>query len=62
MFGDATTGAENDIRQATQLARSMVGRFGMRNEVGSSPSCPRTEAGGGVRRAAGLRADAAARR
>jgi cell division protease FtsH len=32
--GDETTGAENDIRQATELARSMVGRFGMSDEIG----------------------------
>ena len=29
-----TTGAENDIRQATELARQMVGRFGMSDEIG----------------------------
>ena len=29
-----TTGAENDIRQATELARQMVGRFGMSEEIG----------------------------
>jgi cell division protease FtsH len=34
VFDDETTGAENDIRQATQLARSMVGRFGMSDEIG----------------------------
>ena len=34
MFGDMTTGAENDIRQATELARQMVGRFGMSDEIG----------------------------
>ena len=34
VFGDETTGAENDIRQATQLARNMVGRFGMSDEIG----------------------------
>jgi cell division protease FtsH len=34
VFGDETTGAENDIRQATELARSMVGRFGMSDEIG----------------------------
>jgi cell division protease FtsH len=33
-FGDETTGAENDIRQATQLARNLVGRFGMSAEIG----------------------------
>lgn len=34
VFGDMTTGAENDIRQATDLARQMVGRFGMSDEIG----------------------------
>ncbi len=29
VFGDVTTGASNDIEQATKLARSMVTRFGM---------------------------------
>ena len=34
VFHDETTGAESDIRQATQLARSMVGRLGMSEEIG----------------------------
>jgi cell division protease FtsH len=34
VYGDQTTGAESDIRQATQLARQMVGRFGMSDEIG----------------------------
>jgi cell division protease FtsH len=34
VYGDETTGAENDIRQATLLARQMVGRFGMSEEIG----------------------------
>jgi cell division protease FtsH len=34
VYGDRTTGAESDIRQATQLARQMVGRFGMSEEIG----------------------------
>ena len=34
VYGDETTGAESDIRQATQLARNMVGRFGMSDEIG----------------------------
>jgi cell division protease FtsH len=34
VYGDQTTGAESDIRQATQLARQMVGRFGMSKEIG----------------------------
>ena len=34
VYGNETTGAESDIRQATQLARNMVGRFGMSDEIG----------------------------
>ena len=33
-FGSITTGAESDIQQATALARGMVGRWGMSEEVG----------------------------
>jgi cell division protease FtsH len=34
VFGEKTTGAEADIRQATELARNMVGRWGMSEKVG----------------------------
>jgi cell division protease FtsH len=34
VFGDLTTGAESDIKQLTQLARHMVGRWGMSPEIG----------------------------
>jgi cell division protease FtsH len=34
LLGTITTGAENDIKQATELARAMVTRFGMSQEVG----------------------------
>jgi cell division protease FtsH len=34
VFGDITTGAELDIRQASELARNMVGRWGMSPAVG----------------------------
>jgi cell division protease FtsH len=34
VHGDVTTGAEADIQQLTQLARQMVGRWGMSPEVG----------------------------
>ena len=34
VYGNETTGAESDIRQATQLVRNMVGRFGMSDEIG----------------------------
>ena len=33
-FGSVTTGASNDIEQATKLARNMVTRFGMSDEFG----------------------------
>jgi cell division protease FtsH len=33
-LGTITTGAESDIQQATQIARGMVGRWGMSDEVG----------------------------
>src|SRR5204863_8911965 len=34
VFGDLTTGAESDIQQLTQIARHMVGRWGMSPSVG----------------------------
>ena len=34
VFGDPTTGAENDLKQATGLARRMVGLWGMSEELG----------------------------
>ena len=34
IFGDMTTGAANDIEQATKLARNMITRFGMSDEFG----------------------------
>ncbi|HEX2037936.1 MAG TPA: cell division protein FtsH, partial [Chloroflexota bacterium] len=34
IFGAASTGAENDLQQATQLARQMVTRWGMSDKVG----------------------------
>ena len=34
IFHEITTGASNDIEQATKLARSMVSRYGMSNEFG----------------------------
>lgn len=33
-IGEITTGAENDLQRATQLARRMVGRWGMSKELG----------------------------
>jgi cell division protease FtsH len=34
VFGSPTTGAESDIQQLTEIARHMVGRWGMSNAVG----------------------------
>jgi cell division protease FtsH len=34
VYGDTTTGAENDLEQATNIARQMVGRWGMSEQVG----------------------------
>jgi cell division protease FtsH len=34
VFGDMTTGAESDIQQLTQIARHMVGRWGMSPAIG----------------------------
>ena len=34
MFGSVTTGASNDIEQATKLARAMLTRYGMSDEFG----------------------------
>ena len=34
IFGTASTGASNDIEQATKLARSMITRYGMSQDFG----------------------------
>lgn len=34
IFGDVTTGASNDIEQATKLARAMITRYGMSDDFG----------------------------
>ena len=34
IFGDITTGASQDIKQATALARAMVTKFGMSEDIG----------------------------
>jgi len=45
VFGDLTTGAESDIQQLTQIARQMVGRWGMSSEIGAVTVLP-SEASG----------------
>lgn len=44
VYGTRTTGAENDIEQATQLARSMVTRWGMSERLGAVQLAPRHNA------------------
>ncbi len=46
VYGDETTGAESDIRQATSLARNMVGRFGMSDEIGFLAVLPQDDGAG----------------
>jgi cell division protease FtsH len=41
VYGTRTTGAENDIEQATQMARNMVTRWGMSDAVGMVQLAPR---------------------
>jgi cell division protease FtsH len=41
VFGDQTTGAENDIAQVTALVRHMVGRWGMSDRIGMVAVLPR---------------------
>jgi cell division protease FtsH len=40
VFGDITTGAESDIQQLTQIARQMVGRWGMSGAIGTVSVLP----------------------
>jgi len=34
IFGDVSTGAQNDLQKATEIARTMVTQFGMSEKVG----------------------------
>jgi cell division protease FtsH len=40
VFGDLTTGAESDFQQLTQIARHMVGRWGMSEAIGNITVIP----------------------
>ena len=41
VYGDITTGAESDIQQLTEIARQMVGRWGMSDAIGPVAVIPR---------------------
>jgi cell division protease FtsH len=45
VFGSITTGAESDIQQLTQIARGMVGRWGMSEAVGPIAVLPQEGSG-----------------
>jgi cell division protease FtsH len=45
VFGDMTTGAESDIQHLTQIARQMVGRWGMSPKIGPITVVPMPGAG-----------------
>ena len=44
VFGDVTTGAHDDIRKATDLARLMVTEYGMSHRMGAVNYAPETQA------------------
>jgi cell division protease FtsH len=45
VFGETSTGAESDIQQLTEIARQMVGRWGMSEAVGPIAVIPRDGSG-----------------
>jgi cell division protease FtsH len=45
VYGKITTGAESDIQQLTQIARQMVGRWGMSDKLGPVSVLPSEGAG-----------------
>jgi cell division protease FtsH len=45
VYGKITTGAESDIQQLTQIARQMVGRWGMSDKIGPIAVLPSESAG-----------------
>src|ERR671934_260551 len=45
VYGEASTGAESDIQQLTELARQMVGRWGMSEAIGPIAVLPRDGSG-----------------
>jgi cell division protease FtsH len=45
VFGEISTGAESDIQQLTEIARQMVGRWGMSDAIGPVAVIPRDGSG-----------------
>jgi len=45
VYGETSTGAESDIQQLTEIARQMVGRWGMSSAIGPIAVIPRDGAG-----------------
>jgi cell division protease FtsH len=45
VYGEMSTGAESDIQQLTELARQMVGRWGMSRQIGPIAVLPRDGTG-----------------
>jgi cell division protease FtsH len=45
VFGETSTGAESDIQQLTEIARQMVGRWGMSSKIGPIAVVPRDGSG-----------------
>jgi cell division protease FtsH len=45
VYGETSTGAESDIQQLTEIARQMVGRWGMSDTIGPVAVIPRDGAG-----------------
>ena len=45
VFGETSTGAESDIQQLTEIARQMVGRWGMSDAIGPVAVIPRDGVG-----------------
>ncbi len=43
IYADVTTGAESDLEQVTQIARQMVGRWGMSEAIGKVSVLPRPD-------------------
>jgi cell division protease FtsH len=45
VFGQPSTGAESDLQQLTEIARQMVGRWGMSDRIGPVTVLPRADSG-----------------